>query len=95
VHDGFGRLCWKIIDREYYGQVEFFVMWEADEDLFKSSTGGYAKPEDLDVRPYKPRPWIVNPPIEIKHKQWAEEHRKEKELDGDSNVRGSQEMSAL
>lgn len=97
VHDGFGRLCWKVIDREYYGQVEFFVLWNGpDEDMgTKGPTGGYHDPENLDVRPYKPKPWLDNPPIEIRYKYWAESAQEliDGRNNGDRNVRTSQEMS--
>lgn len=92
VHDGFGRLCWKITDREYFGQVEFFVLWEPDEDMgTKGPTGGYHEAQDLDVRPYPPKPWVDNPPVEVKYRQWAAEHRSRqledgKEQNGDHNV---------
>lgn len=87
VHDGFGRLCWRVTDRTYFGQIEFFVMWEGpDEDMgTKGPTGGYHEAKDLDVRPYQPRPWIENPPIETKYRYWAEEIERKKR-DGDRQL---------
>lgn len=86
IHDGFGRLCWKILYRTSPDSEEWFVMWNGpDKDMGTTGpTGSYHDAEDLDVRPYAPRPWIDNPPIEVKYKQWAEHHRREKVKDGDS-----------
>ena len=64
VHDAFGRLCWRIENRLEPGSVEFMVVWEKGE-AFKTSSAGYHDPEDLEVRPYRPRPWIDNPPRRV------------------------------
>lgn len=62
VTDAFGRLCYKILNRTGDGSVEFLVLWEPDKDLgLKSQAAGYADPEDLMVRPYKPKPWTDMP----------------------------------
>lgn len=91
VHDGFGRICWQINGRMSPDSVEFFIMWNGpDPDMgTKGPTGSYHSPEDLDVRPYKPKPWIDNPPRVIIHRLWAQDT--ERILNGD--VRRSEEMS--
>lgn len=62
THDGFGRICYKVRNRLYEGSVEFLVMWEADADMGTTRpTASYATPEELMVRPYKPRPWAKMP----------------------------------
>jgi len=75
VHDGFGRLCWRILHRISPDSVEWVVLWEADEDLgTKVRTSSYHEAKDLEVRPYKPKPWIDNPPIEVVYRQWSANH---------------------
>ena len=60
IHDGFGRLVYK---EQYNDDVQFLVMWEKDEALDpRRPTASYHSPEDLMVRPYKPRPWLRRPP---------------------------------
>lgn len=62
THDGFGRICYKVRNMQYEGSVEFLVMWEADADIgTRMPTASYATPEELMVRPYKPRPWATMP----------------------------------
>ncbi len=65
-NDTFGRLCYKILNRHHQGSVEFLVVWEPNKELGTTKPfAGYADTEDLMVRPYKPRPWIDNPPQEV------------------------------
>ena len=75
----FGRLCWPETGKNGPGSIEFLVMWEKG-NLFKSSHASFHEPKDLMVRPYKPKPWIDNPPQEVVY---------------DGNVRTSEEMSEV
>lgn len=60
--DAFGRLCYKIRNRLEPGSVEFLVMWQPDKDLgWTNHVASYASPEELVVRPYKPKPWAEMP----------------------------------
>ncbi len=66
VHDGFGRLIYKVTGRLGPGCVEFLVLWEPNKDLgSKNQAAGYHETKDLMVRPYKPRPWIDDPCMEV------------------------------
>ena len=65
VTDSFGRLCYKILNRQFPGSIEFLVLWEANKEQGSKPSAGYQDIEDLMVRPYKPRPWIDNPPQEV------------------------------
>ena len=92
VHDGFGRLAWRILFRVAPDSDEWVVMWEPDEDLgTKVRTSSYHDSKDLDVRPYQPRPWVKNPPTEVRYREWYQHHKEKK----DGNVRGSEEMSEV
>lgn len=65
THDMFGRLCYKVSNRYAPGSIEFMVQWEIDADVgFKSKTGSYELPEDLEVRPYQPKPWYKGAVVE-------------------------------
>lgn len=67
VHNGFGRICWRVDRRYGPNTVEFFVMWNGpDKDMgTKGPTADYHRPEDLEVRPYPPKPWLRNPAVTI------------------------------
>lgn len=57
--DTFGRISYRVNNRHTDGSVEFLVMWEPSEKLdSRRNTASYHKPEDLVVRPYKPKPWF-------------------------------------
>lgn len=65
-HDMFGRLAYKVINRNGDGRIEFLVLWEPDDDMgTKTQTSSYHDPEELMVRSYKPKPWMKNPPKEV------------------------------
>ena len=56
--DTFGRIAYRVNDRAYDGSVEFMIQWQPSEKLdSRRHSGGYHAPEDLVVRPFKPRPW--------------------------------------
>lgn len=61
--DDFGRIAYLVYDRNYDGHEEAFVMWEGDGKFSKS--GSYHDFEELNVRPYKPRPWFTNKRIPL------------------------------
>lgn len=59
VHDAFGRLCYRVSNRIEPGSIEFLVLWNADADLgTKAPSAGYHEASELEVRPYKPKPWF-------------------------------------
>lgn len=87
-HDGFGRICYV----EYQHRpveatiIEVLVMWQPDKDIGTvNMTASYHRPEELEVRPFKPRPWQRDPVsrMEVYYEN------------GDSDVRGSEEMSEV
>ena len=58
--DEFGRIAYMVYDRAHEGSVEAMVMWQPSGS---GKTGGgftasYHFAEELNVRPYKPRPWF-------------------------------------
>lgn len=57
--DTFGRIAYRVNDRLYDESVEFMVMWQPSKKLDpRRESAGYHKPEDLVVRPHKPKPWF-------------------------------------
>lgn len=59
IHDGFGRIAYKQVNRLGDGSTEYLVMWEPDEALDpRRHTASIHDAKDLVVRPYKPKPWL-------------------------------------